>query len=339
MRGALKSAMQPGSSSEPGNSRSGTWRTPIEERLSRAESKLAPNRRRLIHEILANSEDTCFLTSRKLAKRYNVDPGTVIRTIQALGYRKYEEFITDLRSHFIVRITPYAVMKAAAREPRSIADHVQHSLETDAHNVQELRSSLDAKRAVGLARRLAKTRRILVVGVDLAAPLAGLLSYALASIGYDAEAPMGSTGNLRQKVNLLGPKDLLIGISFSRCLRETVNAVFRARELGVPTFGITDSDASPIARYCDEFWITSIASPAFSGSYVGPVAAMNALLVACAHVRRRRTLLLLKQKNEELQSGTRWYPLDDHDLHENDGNSADGSYRCRLSRYSPGGLT
>ena len=312
MRPTLKSEMHSGSPSEPDNSRGGTWRTAIEERLSHAEDELAPNRQRLIREILANSEDTCFLTSRKLAKRYNVDPGTIIRTIQALGYRKYEEFVTDLRSHFIVRITPYAVMKAAAREPRGIADHVQHSLETDAHNVQELRSRLDTRRAVRLARRLAKTRRILVVGVDLAAPLAGLLSYALTSIGYDAEAPIGSTGNIQQKVNLLGRKDLLIGISFSRCLRETVNAVLRARERGVPTFGITDSDASPIARYCDEFWIASIASPAFSGSYVAPVAAINALLVACAHVRRQRTLLLLKQKNEELQSGTRWYSLNGH---------------------------
>jgi DNA-binding MurR/RpiR family transcriptional regulator len=131
------------------------------------------------------------------------------------------------------------------------------------------------------------------------------MAYGLNCLGYDAEAPAGSHGNLQQKVNLLGPKDLLIAISFGRCLQATVDALLRARENGVPTFGITDSDKTPIARFCDSYWTASIANPSFHGSYVAPIAAIDALFVACAHIQPQRSLALLQQKDEDSRS--RWY--------------------------------
>ncbi len=285
------------------------WLTPLEQRLAQAQEQLNASRRRLLQEILDNADDNHFLSSRSLAKRYAVDKATIVRSIQALGYKRYAEFAADLRAHFIHRITPYTLMKAAAREKRSIAGHVEHSLEMDLHNLQALRSTLNAEDAIQMAKRLGKARRIVVVGVDFAAGLSYLLAYALVSLGYNAEAPVGSAGNLHQKISLLGPKDLLIAISFGRCLQATVDAVLHARQNGVVTFGITDSEKTPIARFCDSFWIASIANPSFHGSYVAPLAAMDALVVACAHLQPKRSLALLRRKDQDSRS--RWYSSDD----------------------------
>ena len=281
------------------------WMTALENRLAQAQSSLNSSRSRLLHSILDHAEDNYFLSSRALAKRYEVDKATIVRSIQALGYERYAEFAADLRSHFVSRITPYTLMKSAAREKRSVADHVAHSFEMDVHNLQALRSRLDSTQVIQVAKRLGRARRIMIVGVDFAAGLSYLLAYGLASLGYNAEAPVGSTGNLHQKVNQLGPKDLLIAISFGRCLQATVDAVLHARENGVPTFGITDSEKTPIARFCDTFWLASIANPSFHGSYVAPLAAMDALFVACAHIQPKRSLALLRRK--DLDSKTRWY--------------------------------
>ena len=231
-----------------------------------------------------------------------------MRSIQALGYKRYAEFATDLRAHFISRITPYTLMKSAAREKRTVAGHVEHSLEMDLHNLQALRSTLDANDVIQMAKRLGRARRILVVGVDFAAGLSYLMAYALVSLGYNAEAPVGSSGNLHQKISLLGAKDLLIAISFGRCLQATVDAVLHARQNEVPTFGITDSEKTPIARFCDFFWVASIANPSFHGSYVAPFAAMDALFVACAHLQPKRSLALLRRKDQDSRS--RWYSPD-----------------------------
>lgn len=281
------------------------WTTPLEARFAAAEPNLSTSRQQLIREILDHPEDTYFLSSRALAKRYDLDPTTIVRTIQALGYKRYGEFAADLRSHFVARITPYALMKSAVREKRSVADHIEHTLETDIQNLNALRSHLDVKRVLEIAKRIDQARRILVVGIDFAAPLSNLLAYGLVSIGYDAEAPVGSAGNLHQKILLLGPKDLLIAMSFGRCLQDTVDAVIRAHDNGVPTFGITDSERTPIARFCDACWITSIASTSFHGSYVAVVSAFNALLVACSQLHPQRSLTVLRRKEQDFRS--RWY--------------------------------
>src|SRR6476619_6844424 len=179
-----------------------------------AQSPLSGGRRRLIREILDNHEQTFFLSSRELAKRYNVDAATIVRTVQALGYERFADFAADLRQHFVKHITPYTVLKAATQEKRSVTDQVRHCVERDVESMSVLRSSLATDRAVELARRIHGARRILVVGVDLAASLAWFLAYGLTPLGFDAEAPVGSTGNLQHKIDLLTTKDLLVAISF-----------------------------------------------------------------------------------------------------------------------------
>lgn len=58
------------------------------------------------------------------------------------------------------------------------------------------------------------------------------------ALGFDAEATAGSTGTLQHKVEVLCPKDVLVAISFGQCLRDTVEAVVRAKKQGVPTSSI-----------------------------------------------------------------------------------------------------
>lgn len=282
-------------------------RSTIEVRLAAAESRLNPSRRRLIQATLESSDETHFLSSRALARRFKVDPATIVRTIQVLGYERYADFAADLREHFISRITPYRIMEATVREKGSVVDHVRHSIERDMANLNQLRSGLDPARVVDLARRIHRARRILVVGVDLAASLSWYLAYGLTPLGFDAEAPVGSAGVLRHKVRLLTSKDLLVAISFGRCLRDTIETVLLAHDRKVPTFGITDSDTTPIARNCDSYLLASIVSSTFAGSYVAPQALLNGVLLACAELKATRSLELLRQTEKEYLSGPRWY--------------------------------
>ena len=75
----------------------------------------------------------------------------------------------------------------------------------------------------------------------------------------------------------------------------------------MPTFGITDSDTTPIARSCDGYLLASIASSTFAGSYVAPQALLNAVLLACAELKTKRSLALLRQSENDYLAGPRWY--------------------------------
>ena len=279
----------------------------IEDRFARARSRLNPRRQQLVRAILASADETCFLSSRELAKRYHVDATTILRATQVLGYRSFADFSADLRQHFVVGITPYTALKAATKEKRSVTDHIDDALEKAIANLNQLNSDLDRERLIELAKLIKKARRILVVGLDFASSLSYYLAYGLLALGFDAEAPRGSTGNLQYKVEVLTGKDLLIAISFGQCLKDTVEAALLAKEQGVPTFGITDSATSPIARHCDSHIIAPVVSPSFLNSYVAPMAAISAIHVACAHIDPKRSLSRLRPTDKEYASGVRWY--------------------------------
>jgi DNA-binding MurR/RpiR family transcriptional regulator len=293
-----------------------------------AQSPLNGTRRELIRAILDNHEETFFLSSREMAKRYNVDAATIVRSVQALGYERFADFAADLRQHFVKQITPYTVLKAATRQKRSVTDQIHHGQERDSENLSLLRSSSNVDQVVKLAKLIHGSRRILVVGVDLAASLAWFLAYSLIPLGFDAEAPVGSTGNLQHKIDVLNSKDLVIGISFGRCLRETVDAVIRARQLGVHTFGITDSNTTPIAIHCDDYLVASTNSSSFTGSYVAPMALLNSIIVASAHLQPKRALAMLGRTEEEYRNGERWFqeparrPKSNNDSHKTSSNNS-----------------
>src|ERR1043166_3191127 len=279
----------------------------LEARFADSARQLTPRRQRLIRAILDSADETCFLSSREMAKRFHIDATTILRTTQALGYGSFADFAADLRRHFVSRITPYTALKAATREKRSVADHLDHSLEKAIDNLNVLKSNFDRKRVIELPKLIKRSRRVLVVGLDFAASLSYYLAYGLLALGFNAEAPIGSSGNLQYKVETLTSKDVLVAITFGQCLRDTVESVLRARAQGVPTFGITDSETSPIARYCDAYLITPVVSPSFLNSYVAPMAAISAIHVACAHIDPKRSLNRLRPTDREYASGHRWY--------------------------------
>src|SRR5207253_6269666 len=92
-----------------------------------------------------------------------------------------------------------------------------------------------------------------------------------------------------------------------QCLRDTVEAALRAKKLGVPTFGVTDSETTPIARICDDRCIASVATPSFGGSYVAPLSLVGTILIACAHTQSARSLELLRRSEVEDLAYHRWY--------------------------------
>jgi DNA-binding MurR/RpiR family transcriptional regulator len=304
---AQKKAVAPANGPANTNANGNNLSSPIEDRFARARTRLNPRRQRLLQAILDSAEETCFLSSRELAKRYNVDATTILRTTQVLGYKSFADFSTELRQHFVARITPYTALKAATKEKRSVTDHIDHALDKALENLNVLKSDLDRQRLVELAKLIRRSRRVLVVGLDFAASLAYYFAYGLCALGFDADAPVGSTGNLQYKVKGLTSKDLLIAISFGQCLRDSVESVLRAKRQGVPTFGITDSDTTPIARHADAHLVALVASPSFLNSYVAPMAAITAIHVACAHIDPKSSLTRLRPTDREYASGARWY--------------------------------
>jgi DNA-binding MurR/RpiR family transcriptional regulator len=106
---------------------------------------------------------------------------------------------------------------------------------------------------------------------------------------------------------IFGKGDLVIGITFRRGLRQTIEAIKVARANGAYCVGITGTYISTIVRFVDEFIVASVDSGSFLDSYVAPMALINLLLVACANYDREKTILQLRETAKEQREGFRWY--------------------------------
>src|SRR5262245_1488747 len=126
-------------------------------------------------------------------------------------------------------------------------------------------------------------------------------------VGVDGGGVAGSAGNLVGVMDVLTSEDLVIAISFGRCVGDMVHGGQRSRSRGVATFGITDGSTTPIALHCDAHLLVPISSPSFTGSYVAPMALINAITLACTHLQPKRALAILRHTEQDYRSGDRWY--------------------------------
>lgn len=281
-------------------------RSAIELRLKEAGGRLHGRRRQLVMAILQDAAETCFLSSPEVARRYNVDAATVVRTVQALGYERYANFGADLREHLLSRLSPYAISRSELQAERSFPDRIRHSIQCDIENLQSLASGLDINAVIRASEEIQRARRIYVIGVDAATGLSQYLAYVLRTLGFAAESLVTSEGYLQHTAKLMSKEDMLIAISFGRCLRMTVDMALAAKHEGAPTFGITDSPNSPLARACDHSISAPIAGSLLFGSYVAPLAAIRALVVACAYHNPDELLHRLEQMEKDERFTKRW---------------------------------
>lgn len=267
---------------------------------------LGKQRQRVVKYVADNLKTAVFMTVNQLAEQVGVDAATVVRTAQDLGFRGYGEFIERARGHFLETLTPYEIARREIQKSPGPEQAVLDSVQQEIENLQRLTAEINTKQILGVAKRISKANRILVVGIDLASTLSGHLGYILQSLGLNTTIASSGGGRLRNHLTAIREGDLVIAITFRRGLRETVGAAQTARDGGAYVVGITDSDLSPLVKVCHEYILASINSHSFTGSYVAPLAIINALIVALVNCSPAQILKALSNINKDYESGQRW---------------------------------
>ena len=268
--------------------------------------QLNPRRKELIRPVLENPREFVLLSVRDAAGRLNTDPATIVRIVQRMGFQNYRSFQNYLRDLSIANATSLDGMQESANTSSELPDYLHATMEQDIRNLNSVRTKLDANRLVAVAKRIHGARRRLILGGDLAENLVHYLEHHLAIIGLPAFTAT-TVGRSLHITRTIGKGDIVIAISFRKGLRQTVEAMQRARENGAYCIGITGTYVSPIARLSDEFFVAPVESNSFIDSYVAPMSLANLILVACANYDRRASLSLLREAASEQRQGFRWF--------------------------------
>ena len=159
----------------------------------------------------------------------------------------------------------------------------------DIATLQELLSSVTEKELADAAKALKKAETIFIAGQLRSEPIAEFLRYVLSMLRRKVIL-LNSAGGLSPEIaQVMGPKDVLVAISFRHYAKEVVAIAEIAAQNGTPMVAITDSQLSPIAKSAAFLFTVPEDEYSFSRSLAAPMCLTQAIAVSLAALLQKDT--------------------------------------------------
>lgn len=241
---------------------------------------------------LDNPDEIAFGTAASIASSAGVQPSTLIRFAQHVGFDGFTSLQAVFRERLRERTSSYDERLNALRsdgqgaQNRRILDGFlaasTQSLEAMRRNIDE--AALD--RAVAL---LSAAGTIFIVARRRSYPIASYLAYAFGRLHIRYQLVDSVAGLDPEMLGFATAADAAIVVSFSPYATASLDHARGLVQAGVPLVAITDSSFSPLAEVANEWFEVAEADCAGFRSLSASMALSMTLAVAVAEVRRTST--------------------------------------------------
>lgn len=246
--------------------------------------RLSKGQQKLIAYINQHYNQAAHMTAERLGEAVSVSESTVVRFAIALGYDGYPAFQKALQQMVSHRLTPNQRVALASDLPP--ADAPVHALKKDMHNLKQTMEGLDHQVFHQVVERLLTARRIYVMGLRSASPLAQFLGHYLQFLFEDVRLVSNSNTDVFESISRIGAADVLFAISFPRYSNRTLDAMGFARRSGAQVLALTDGPMSPLCAAADGTLMARTDMTSFVDSLAAPMSLINALLVTLGRHRQ-----------------------------------------------------
>lgn len=260
-------------------------------------NSLTQSQRKLLEYILAHEEESVFLKIAALSHRAKVSQATVSRLSQALGFKGFPGFQKELQQVFRNKLTTTSRLQNTVTKVAGGNDVLTRVLETDIENISETLRQISLSEFRNFVDCLASGDRIVIVGLRSAHSLALFLGVALEFLLKNVWILQPGIGDMWDRLLGLKKGDVVVGISFPRYARQTVEVLRFAKSRGLKTLAITDTLISPLVQYSDHVLTARYKMDSFIESFTAPLSLINAVVTALA-VRDQKTTLASLQELE-----------------------------------------
>ena len=207
---------------------------------------------------MAHPDEVAFGTAASVAKLAEVQPSTLVRYAQMLGYSGFSELQEVFRARLLNRWPDYqdrlqALIDRGA-EGTSILELFGGFAESSVNSILNMRAALDAGNLQHAVDILKTTETVYLLGLRRAFPVASYLFYAFGKLGIKSRLVDYAAALGPEQISFATEKDALIAISFTPYTPETVVLSARMHHRGVPVISITDSAFSPLAA-TSQVWL------------------------------------------------------------------------------------
>ena len=225
------------------------------------------------------------MTAAKLGKTAQVSESTVVRFASELGYSGYPAMQKALQELIRGRLTSVQRIRASEMEEGDLLSRAMHR---DVETINTTIESIDRAAFANVVEKLLAAEHVYIVGVRSSAFLAGYLNFYLRLLMDNVILVQHSAaGEIYEQMVHIGPKDVLIAISFPRYSNMVIHAVDMACERGADVIAITDNGMSPLMPYAAEALFVQCEALSYVDSLAAPLSFLNALVLAVGYRKRQ----------------------------------------------------
>jgi DNA-binding MurR/RpiR family transcriptional regulator len=219
-----------------------TWR----EQMTAALSRMSPSYRKVASFLLEQTNTAAFMPGNQLAHHLDLDPATIVRFAQMLGYRGYPELSAEIRASVRARlgITPQAARPAASTP----SAQWQGGLLAGAAALRNIASVIvwkDARRFLSILRG-APSIVVVAQGPDLV--LARWLTGVLRQAGRRALVLNADPALSSALAGTLHGGDVILGVAVTATGEAVAEVLSAGRARGARTLALATSAATPAGR-------------------------------------------------------------------------------------------
>ncbi len=249
-------------------------------------STFSKGQKRIAAFIQESYDKAAFMTASKLGKTVNVSESTVVRFAAELGYDGYPAMQKALQEMIRNKLT--SIQRIEVANDR-YGDHDVLSMVMQS-DIEKIRMTLEeASRSdfSGAVDAIVEAKRIYILGVRSSVAVSSFLGFYFNLI-FDnvVQVHSNSASEMFEQLLRVGEGDVVIGVSFPRYSRRTVQAMRFAKDRKAKVIAITDSAASPLAATADHTLLAKSDMASFVDSLVAPLSLVNALIVAVGRKKK-----------------------------------------------------
>jgi DNA-binding MurR/RpiR family transcriptional regulator len=279
----------------------------VQTRIAEAYRELPEAMRRIADALMSDPLLGALWGIEAMSERAEVSVGTVVRFAKRLGYKGFSEFRDALREACHARSgdAELELMKA----PSDVFGTLAEVARRDGENLQRLIQAVDQSTLSAATRMLIDAHHRVILGRGVSHVMSVVLAFYLTQAGLPSIAAIPS--DFSTQVANLGPKDLLVVLSFFPYSRESVDSAMFAKESGIPVLAFSDRVDSPLKTHADIIIPVPSEDLLFSCSITTFAALAHAFAIVVASQDHAGTLKRLKAADKVAQPllVDHWLPL------------------------------
>lgn len=242
--------------------------------------------RRIAAFIQESYDKAAFMTASKLGKTVNVSESTVVRFAAELGYDGYPAMQKALQEMIRNKLT--SIQRIEVANDR-YADHdvLSMVMQSDVDKIRMTLDEVSRSDFSGAVDAIVEAKRIYILGVRSSFAVSSFLGFYFNLI-FDnvTQVHSNSASEMFEQLLRVSEGDVVIGVSFPRYSRRTVQAMHFAKDRKAKVIAITDSSASPLAATASHTLLAKSDMASFVDSLVAPLSLVNALIVAVSRKKK-----------------------------------------------------